>query len=69
MLRTFIDTTVEDSRWESPLVDEDWHATCQPIYKGVEEAEWENMYYKYVGLHQAVHLEKLRVQRRQGRCG
>ena len=41
MLRTFIDTaSVGDSRWERPLVDENWHASCQAIYKGVVGADW-----------------------------
>ena len=35
-LRSFINTaTVGASRWEPPLVDEDWHAICHAIYKGV----------------------------------
>ena len=56
MLRTFIDTTnVGDSG--PPLVDEDWHA-CQVIYKGVEEAEWENLYYMYVEMHKAIKLKE-----------
>ena len=38
-LRTFIDpTNVGDKRWRPPLVDEDWHAICQAIDKGVEGA-------------------------------
>ena len=72
MLRTFIDATnVGDSRWEAPLVDEDWHAMCQAMCAGGEGAEWENMHYKYVELHKAVNLEKSREskrkQRRRGR--
>ena len=39
MLRTSIDTTNEgDNRWAPPLVDEDWYAICQAIFKGVEGA-------------------------------
>ena len=35
LLHTFIDTTnVGYHRWESPLVDENWHAFCQAIFKG-----------------------------------
>ena len=37
MLRTFLDTA------NAGLVNEDWHAICQAIYKGFEEAEWENL--------------------------
>ena len=48
VLRTFSDTTdVGDSRWGSPLVDEDWHAICQAIFQGVEGSEWETMYHTY----------------------
>ena len=48
MLRTFLETTsVGDSRWVPPLLDEDWHAISQAIYNGVDGA-WENLYCKYV---------------------
>ena len=48
-LRSFITTAnVGASRWWPPLVDEDWHATCQAIYNGVEGAEREKLYYKFV---------------------
>ena len=30
-----------------PLVDADWHAFCQAIYKGVEGREWEGLYFHY----------------------
>ena len=39
-------------------VDEDWHAICQTICKGVEGSEWEAMYYQYKDLHQAVESKK-----------
>ena len=42
-------------------MDEDRHAICQAIYKGVEGWEWENMFSKLVELHRAVNLEKLGV--------
>ena len=41
------------SRWEPPLVDEDWHASCQATCKGVE---WENLYYKFVEMNKEVDL-------------
>ena len=34
---------MEDDRWRPPLVDADWHAFCQAIYKGVEGEEWEEL--------------------------
>ena len=37
MLRTLVETTsVGDSRWRAPLVDEHWHAMCQAICTGVD---------------------------------
>ena len=39
-------------------MDEDWHATCQAIFQGVEGAEWETVYYKYMELDQAVKCRK-----------
>ena len=52
-LRSFIITAnMGASRLEPPVVDEDWHTICQPIYKSVEGAEWENLYYKFVEMEQ-----------------
>ena len=42
-------------------MDEDCHATRQAIYKGVQGADWENSYYKYVDVHEAVNREKLGI--------
>ena len=68
MFRTFIDTAnVGDSGLGPPLVDEDGHATCQAIYKGVVGSEWENM---YVEMNIAVDLENGEViKKARGRCG
>ena len=42
--RVFIDTEhIEFERWGPPLVDADWHALCQSIYKGIEGKEWEEV--------------------------
>ena len=39
--RSFTNTTnAGDNRWWPPLVDEDWHAICQAILKGIEGEEW-----------------------------
>ena len=57
MQRSFIDTTNPgDSRWRSPLEDEDWDAVCQAIYKGVEGAERENLYHKFLEMNKAVNV-------------
>ena len=42
--------------WEPPLVDEDWHAICQAIHKGVEGADWENLSYKFVEMEKEVNV-------------
>ena len=42
--RFFINTAkVEADIREPPLVDEDWHAGCQAIYKGVGRSEWQSL--------------------------
>ena len=44
-LRTFVDATnVGDSRCGPPLVDKDWHAICQDIFKGIGGEQWERMF-------------------------
>ena len=54
--------------WETaqkpPLVDEDWHAICQAIYKGVEGPECENMYCTFVELQRAVNRKKPGVNKK-----
>ena len=49
---------VGDSRWGPPLVDEDWRAICQGIYKGVEGAEWKNLYYKFVEMNKDANVRR-----------
>ena len=38
-----VDHIAED-RWGPPLVDADWHAFCQAIYKGIEGSDWRELY-------------------------
>ena len=65
VLRSFMDTTnVGDKRWEPALADGDWHAICLAIYKGVEGAEWETIYCKYVELSTLVHDRSERQESR-----
>ena len=60
MQRSVIDTArVEASRWGPPHVDEDWHAVCQAIHKGVEGAEWESLYDKFVEMNKRVNARHL----------
>ena len=35
---------IKPGRWGSSLVDADWYAFCQALYKGIEGEEWEEMY-------------------------
>ena len=32
---------IEQERWGPPLVDADWYAFCQALYKGIDEEDWE----------------------------
>ena len=44
--RAFINTEhLEFERWGPPLVEVDWHAFCQVIYRGIEGKEWEELCY------------------------
>ena len=38
---------IEFERWRPSLVDADWHAFCQAIYKGIERENWEELYCHY----------------------
>ena len=43
--RAFINTEhIEFERCRPPLVDADWHASCQAICKGTGRKEWEELY-------------------------
>ena len=48
-------------RWQTVdgchRVNEDRHASCQAMYKGVEGSEWDVMYFQYVEMHKAVNLK------------
>ena len=34
---------IAKERWGRPLVDADWHAFCQAIYKGIQGGDWEEL--------------------------
>ena len=38
------------------MVDEGWNAACQTTSKGVEGAEWEKLYHKFVDMNKAVNV-------------
>ena len=41
-----VDHTAE-GRWGPPLVDADWHASCQAVYRGIEGSEWMDLHKHY----------------------
>ena len=41
---------------ERTLVDEDWHAVCQPIYMGIEGAERENFHSEFVEMNKELSI-------------
>ena len=43
-LKAFIDVKhIKPERWCPLLVDADWYAFCQALYKGIEGKYWEEM--------------------------
>ena len=60
--RSFNNTaSVGASRWSPPLVDEDWHAMCPAICKGVEGAQWEKMCYKFVEMNNEENVRRAKA--------
>ena len=49
---------IEPERWSPVLVDADWYAFCQPLYKGIEGEDWEEMYDSYRVMNVAVGVKK-----------
>ena len=45
---------IEPERWVPSLVDADWYAFCQALYKGIEGEDWEEMYESYKEMSRAV---------------
>ena len=57
-------------RWGPRLVDTDWYAFCQALYKGIEGEDWEEMYDSYKAMGKALGVKKSRRWlRRQEPCG
>ena len=57
--RAFMNTKhYELERWGPPLVDANWHAFCQTIFKGIEGEEWEELSYHHRELSQAAGVKK-----------
>ena len=49
---------IDEKCWRPPLVDADWHAFCQAMYKGIEVIEWEELYHHYRGMSKAAGAKK-----------
>ena len=49
---------IEPGRWGPLLVDADWYAFCQALYKGIEGEDWEEMYDSYKVMSRAVGVKK-----------
>ena len=49
---------IEKERWGPPLVDYDWYAFCQALYKGTEGEDWREMYEAYKEMSRAVGVKK-----------
>ena len=49
---------VEPERWSPPLVDADWYAFCQELYKGIEGEDWKEMCESYKEMRNAVGVRK-----------
>ena len=52
-----VDHIVED-RCGPPLVDADWHALCQAIYKGIEGRDWGELCEQYNEMSRAAGVRK-----------
>ena len=49
---------IEQERWGPPLVDADWYAFCQALYKGIEGEDREEMYECHREMSRAVGAKK-----------
>ena len=52
------DDHIKPERWGPPLVDADWYAFCQALYKGIEGDDWEEMYESHKEMSRAVGVRK-----------
>ena len=59
--KAYIDVNhIKPERWSLPLVDADWYAFCQALYKGIEGKDWEEMNDSCKVLSKAVGVKKPR---------
>ena len=56
--KAYIDVHIEPERWSPPLVDADWYAFCQALYKGIEGEDWDEMYDSCKAMSKALGVKK-----------
>ena len=49
---------IEKERWCPLLVDADWHAFSEALYKGIEGEHWEEMCFSYKEMRRAVGVKE-----------
>ena len=49
---------IEQERWCPPLLDYDWYAFCQALYRGIEGEDGEYMYESNKEISRAVGVKK-----------
>ena len=49
---------IAQDRWRLLLVDADWHAFCQAIYKGIDGRNWVDLYEHYQEMSWAAGVRK-----------
>ena len=59
-----VDHIAQDRRGP-PLVDADWHAFCQAIYKGIEGEYWEELYEHHKEMSKAAGFMKPNENRKR----
>ena len=58
-LKTCINVNhIEEERWGPPLLQCDWYAFCQALYKGIEGEDWGEMHEAYQEMSRAVGFKK-----------
>ena len=60
---------IESERWGLPLVDADWCAFCQALYKGIEGKDWEEMNDSHKVISLVVGVKKPQKAQKAKPCG
>ena len=60
---------IAKDRWRPPLVDADWHAFCQAIFKGTQGSDWGVLCDYYEEMSRAVGVKKPMKAKKREPCG